>query len=142
MHTLAFVNQKGGCGKTTTAVNLAGALARGSRTDPAGAPGAARPAGPSTTPRERSRVLVVDLDPQAHATLALGCAVDGDETIAFLGKEQVGAINSHRFGAVAFDEPPAGARKLSAIELFELSRRLGSHPIHQNTARLLLLPRR
>lgn len=49
----AFVNQKGGCGKTTTAVHLAGALAaRG------------------------ERVLLIDLDPQAHATLALGCAPD------------------------------------------------------------------
>ncbi|MEM9380154.1 MAG: ParA family protein [Planctomycetota bacterium] len=47
----AFVNQKGGCGKTTTAVHLAGALA--ARGD---------------------RVLLVDLDPQAHATLGLGCA--------------------------------------------------------------------
>jgi chromosome partitioning protein len=53
MKTLAFVNQKGGCGKTTTAVNLAGALAaRG------------------------ERVLLVDLDPQAHATLALSIAVE------------------------------------------------------------------
>jgi len=49
----AFVNQKGGCGKTTTAVHLAGALA--ARGD---------------------RVLLVDLDPQAHATLGLGCAPD------------------------------------------------------------------
>lgn len=51
MHVLAFVNQKGGCGKTTSAVNLAGAFARlGLRT------------------------LLVDLDPQAHATLSLSCA--------------------------------------------------------------------
>ncbi|MEZ6016330.1 MAG: ParA family protein [Planctomycetota bacterium] len=50
---LAFVNQKGGCGKTTTSVNLAGALAaRG------------------------ERVLLVDLDPQAHATMALGHAAE------------------------------------------------------------------
>jgi len=56
MKTLALVNQKGGCGKTTTAVNLAGALAaRG------------------------ERVLVVDLDPQAHATMALSVAVERDE---------------------------------------------------------------
>ena len=49
----AFVNQKGGCGKTTTAVHLAGALAaRG------------------------ERVLLVDLDPQAHATMGLGCSPD------------------------------------------------------------------
>ena len=46
---VAFMNQKGGVGKTTTTVNLAAAFARSGR-----------------------RTLVVDLDPQAHATLHLG----------------------------------------------------------------------
>ena len=50
---MALMNQKGGVGKTTTTVNLAAAFAK---------------AGRST--------LVVDLDPQAHATLHLG--VDPD----------------------------------------------------------------
>jgi chromosome partitioning protein len=54
MRTIAIVNQKGGCGKTTTTVNLGGALEA-----------------------DGARVLIVDLDPQAHATLALG--VDPDE---------------------------------------------------------------
>jgi chromosome partitioning protein len=49
MRTIAIVNQKGGCGKTTSVVNLAGCLAA-----------------------DGARVLVVDMDPQAHATLALG----------------------------------------------------------------------
>ena len=49
MRSIAVANQKGGVGKTTTSVNLAVALARAGR-----------------------RVCLVDLDPQAHATLHAG----------------------------------------------------------------------
>jgi chromosome partitioning protein len=57
--TAAFVNDKGGCGKTTTAIHLAGALAARGR-----------------------RVLLVDLDPQAHATQGVSC--DAEERASVL----------------------------------------------------------
>ena len=60
MQQIAVVNSKGGVGKTTTAICLAGALIDLGR-----------------------RVLLVDLDPQASASVWLGAPSDGSELLRF-----------------------------------------------------------
>lgn len=68
---VAVVNQKGGVGKTTTAVNLAAALA--------GAGG--RP------------TLLVDADPQANSTRALGFELDPERSTIYDGLHGVASLD-------------------------------------------------
>ena len=72
MRSIAIMNQKGGVGKTTTAVNLSAALAA-----------------------TGLRVCLLDLDPQAHATLHLGIEPKPDELSIYhvlTGETRIGEV--------------------------------------------------
>jgi len=73
MRRIAVLNQKGGVGKTTTAVNLGVALSL-----------------------KGQRVLLIDLDPQAHLTLHLGIDCDGQAPSSHTVLTQGQSISSAR----------------------------------------------
>ena len=103
---IAILNQKGGCGKTTTAVNLSAALAQFGR-----------------------KVLVIDMDPQGNATMGLG--VDKRTTERTIYDVLTGDISMG--GAIigtemsGLDVVPSNI-SLSGAEI-ELSKEVGYHTI-------------
>jgi chromosome partitioning protein len=98
---IAFANQKGGVGKTTTAVSLAGELAR-----------------------RGQRVLLIDSDPQGNATTSLGISKGGLEATTYdllmegaSAEESIISSGRERFDLVPADQDLAGAEvELTAAE--------------------------
>ena len=90
--TIAVANQKGGCAKTTTAVNLAAALAE-----------------------LKQKVLLIDLDPQANASQWLGADNDARgvfELFTTKGAANSLLVDSNTEGLSLL----AGSRSLASIE--------------------------
>jgi chromosome partitioning protein len=103
---IAILNQKGGCGKTTTAVNLAAALALSER-----------------------KVLVIDMDPQGNATTGLGVDKNNQANTAYsiLSGDSTIEESVVETSVTDLDIIPSNI-DLSGAEL-ELSKTIGPHSI-------------
>jgi chromosome partitioning protein len=101
--TLAITNQKGGVGKTTTSVNLAASLGAAKR-----------------------RVLLIDLDPQANATMGSGIdkrALKATVYQVLIGSHDVASVRL-RAPSGEYDVLPANRELAGAeVEMVELERR-------------------
>jgi len=102
MKVIAITNQKGGVGKTTTAVNLSACLAA-----------------------KGQRVLLIDLDPQGNATT--GCGITKKEVLPTVYQLLLGMADLPRVcfkTAFGFDVLPANRELAGAeVELVELDER-------------------
>jgi chromosome partitioning protein len=113
VRSIAVVNQKGGCGKTTTVTSLAGCLAE-----------------------EGQRVLVVDMDPQAHATIGLGIdpeAIDENLYEVLAEPDSAAALEE-----IVLESQPGLEVAPSGIILSALEQKLAAEGIAGRTERLAL----
>ena len=94
MRIISITNQKGGCGKTTTAINLAASLSNNKR-----------------------KVLLIDLDPQAHATLGLNIKAEQGiyNVLSKLTNKKAGLADIIQNVGENFDIAPSGI-VLSTLE--------------------------
>src|SRR5215204_5394289 len=115
MMVLAVVNQKGGTSKTTTAVNLAAALAE-----------------------REERVLVIDLDPQATTSAWLG-SPEGGRGLADLLTEGTGSLSALAVSSSAsgVEVVPASSTLVGVERYHALSGTPGAEYVLQDALRAL-----
>ncbi|MCA9755726.1 MAG: ParA family protein [Candidatus Eisenbacteria bacterium] len=100
---ISVANQKGGVGKTTTAINLSAALCRSDK-----------------------RVLLVDMDPQANATSGLGVRVEQEQGTTYellMGEKGLDSCRIREVSTGLDLCPSSPALAGAEVELVEVDRR-------------------